>query len=93
MRVLLVGVGTVGEAIARIAAQRDWCEAMVLADHDLARAAAMQAALGDRARFAVERIDARDAVAVTDLARRHRVDLVMNAVDPRFVMPIFDGAL
>jgi hypothetical protein len=28
MRVLLVGVGTVGEAIARISATADWCEAM-----------------------------------------------------------------
>ena len=27
------------------------------------------------------------------MARDHGVDLVMNAVDPQFVMPIFDGAL
>ena len=38
MRVLLIGVGTVGEAIARISAPQDWCEAMVLADYDLDRA-------------------------------------------------------
>ena len=93
MRVLLIGVGTVGEAIARMCAQRDWCEALVLADYDLARAAALQARIGDPDRFPVERIDAGDAAAVAELARRHRVDLVMNAVDPRFVMPIFDGAL
>jgi saccharopine dehydrogenase (NAD+, L-lysine forming) len=92
MRVLLVGVGTVGEAIARMVAQRDWCEAMVLADYDLDRATALQGALGDPARFAVERIDASDSAAVAELARRHRSDLVMNAVDPRFVMPLFDGA-
>jgi saccharopine dehydrogenase-like NADP-dependent oxidoreductase len=93
MRVLLVGVGTVGEAIARMCAQRDWCELMVLADYDVDRASSLQAELGDPARFPVERIDARDAAAVTELARRHRADLVMNAVDPRFVMPIFEGAL
>ena len=93
MRVLLVGVGTVGEAIARMAAQRDWCEAMVLADYDLDRARALQAELGDAGRFPVEQVDARDPASISDLARRHRVDLVMNAVDPRFVMPIFDGAL
>ena len=93
MRVLLVGVGTVGEAIARISAQREWCEAMVLADYDLDRAAALTGLLGGGDRFPVERIDARDATAVAELARRHRADLVMNAVDPRFVMPIFDGAL
>jgi saccharopine dehydrogenase (NAD+, L-lysine-forming) len=93
MRVLLVGVGTVGEAIARLAAQRDWCEQMVLADYDLDRAGALQAELDDAGRFPIERIDAREADAVAELVRRHRADLVMNAVDPRFVMPIFEGAL
>ncbi len=93
MRVLLVGVGTVGEAIARMSAQRDWCEAMVLADYDLSRPTALQRELGDAARFPVEQIDARDSGAVAELARRHRADLVMNAVDPRFVMPLFEGAL
>ena len=38
MKVLLVGVGTVGEAIARLSAGRPWLEQMVLADHDLDRA-------------------------------------------------------
>ena len=93
MRVLLVGVGTVGEAIARMASERSWCELMVLADYDLARAESLQRELGDAARFPVERIDAGDAAAVAELARRHEVGLVMNAVDPRFVMPLFDGAL
>lgn len=92
MRVLLVGVGTVGEAIARMSAQRDWCEAMVLADYDLSRPTAIQRELGDPQRFPVEQIDARDSEAVAELARRHRADLVMNAVDPRFVMPLFNGA-
>jgi saccharopine dehydrogenase (NAD+, L-lysine-forming) len=93
MRVLLIGVGTVGEAIARMCAQREWCELMVLADYDMDRPGALQAELADAQRFAVERIDARDAAAVAELARKHHADLVMNAVDPRFVMPIFDGAL
>jgi saccharopine dehydrogenase-like NADP-dependent oxidoreductase len=93
MRVLLVGVGTVGEAIARMASQREWCELLVLSDYDVARAEALQRELGDASRLPVERIDAGDSQAVVELARRHRVDLVMNAVDPRFVMPLFDGAL
>ena len=93
MRVLLIGVGTVGEAIAREAAARDWCEQLVLADYDVSRPTAMQAELGDANRFPVQRIDARDAWAVAELARRTGSTLVMNAVDPRFVMPIFDGAL
>jgi saccharopine dehydrogenase (NAD+, L-lysine-forming) len=93
MRVLLIGVGTVGEAIARMASQRDWCEHLVLADYDLDRANALQVELGDAERFPVARIDARDSQAIAQLAREHRSSLVMNAVDPRFVMPIFDGAL
>ncbi|HEX3220528.1 MAG TPA: saccharopine dehydrogenase NADP-binding domain-containing protein, partial [Candidatus Limnocylindria bacterium] len=93
MRVLLVGVGTVGEAIARMVAQRDWCEQLVLADYDLARPRLLQSAFGDPGRFPVEQIDARDSAAVAELARRHGSTLVMNAVDPRFVMPLFDGAL
>ncbi|HEY7452459.1 MAG TPA: saccharopine dehydrogenase C-terminal domain-containing protein [Candidatus Limnocylindria bacterium] len=93
MRVLLVGVGTVGESIARLAATHDWCESLVLGDYDAARAEALQASLGDRDRFPVEAIDARDRSAVAALARRHRADLVMNAVDPQFVMPLFEGAL
>ena len=93
MRVLLVGVGTVGEAIARMASQRDWCEQMVLADYDVDRAGALQRQLGDADRFPAERIDAGDSAAVAGLARKHRSSLVMNAVDPRFVMSLFDGAL
>ena len=93
MRVLLVGVGTVGEAIARLAARHPWCESLVLADSDASRAEALQARLGDADRFPVEAVDARDAQAVAALARRHRSDLVMNAVDPQFVMPLFEGAL
>jgi saccharopine dehydrogenase-like NADP-dependent oxidoreductase len=93
MRVLLVGVGTVGEAIARLSARHAWCESLVLADFDTKRAESLQTALGDPQRFPVEHIDARDAGAVAALARRHRSDLVMNAVDPQFVMPLFAGAL
>ena len=93
MRVLLVGVGTVGEAIARLSAEREWCEAMILADYDESRARTLGDALGGAPRLTAVKIDARDASAITDLARAHKVDLVMNAVDPQFVMPIFTGAL
>ncbi|HEX5041214.1 MAG TPA: saccharopine dehydrogenase C-terminal domain-containing protein [Candidatus Limnocylindria bacterium] len=93
MRVLLIGVGTVGEAIARISARADWLETLVLADYDESRARTLADSLGDPERFPAIHIDARNAEAVTDAARAHRADLVMNAVDPQFVMPIFTGAL
>ena len=93
MRVLLIGVGTVGEAIARISASADWCEAMILADYDLDRARTLADGLGDPERFPAIQLDARDPATVAEAARAHKADLVMNAVDPQFVMPIFRGAL
>jgi saccharopine dehydrogenase-like NADP-dependent oxidoreductase len=93
MKVLLVGLGTVGEAIARLSAGRPWLEQMVLADDDLDRVREIAAEIGDESSHPTERIDASDAGAVEGLARQYGVDLVMNAVDPRFVMPVFEGAL
>ncbi len=92
MKVLLVGAGTVGEAIARLSGGRPWLERMVVADYDLDRARRVASAAGGDPVFTAERIDASDRAAVAGLASRHGVDLIVNAVDPRFVMPIFDGA-
>ena len=90
MRILLVGAGGVGAAFAAIAARRDFFETVVVTDYDLARAE-KAAAIDDR--FTAAQVDASSASSVADLVREHRITHVMNAVDPRFVMPIFDGAL
>jgi saccharopine dehydrogenase-like NADP-dependent oxidoreductase len=66
---------------------------MVLAGHDLDRVRQVADSIGDAASHPVAQLDASDAGAVEALARAHGVDLVMNAVDPRFVMPVFLGAL
>jgi saccharopine dehydrogenase (NAD+, L-lysine forming) len=92
MRVLIVGAGGVGSAAARTAVRRDFFESLVLADHDEARAAAAAAATGD-ARVSHARLDASEAEAVAGLARAEGITHVLNAVDPRFVVPVFDGAL
>ncbi len=92
MKVLLVGAGGVGEAIAVIAKDRPWLEQMVLADYNPARAAEVQARLGGSEKFPVEQVDAGDMAHVRDLAVKHRVDLIMNACDPRYDEPIFDAA-
>jgi saccharopine dehydrogenase-like NADP-dependent oxidoreductase len=89
MRILLIGAGGVGAAFASIAARRDFFEHLVVADYDLARAE--KAASADP-RFAAAQVDASSEESVAALAREHRATHVMNAVDPRFVMPIFDGA-
>ncbi|SCG66969.1 saccharopine dehydrogenase family protein [Micromonospora coxensis] len=91
MRILLVGAGGVGAAAAAIAARRSFFETMVVADHDPDRAARAVAAHGDR--FVAAQVDAASADAVAALCREHRITHVLNAVDPRFVMPIFDAAL
>jgi saccharopine dehydrogenase-like NADP-dependent oxidoreductase len=92
MKVLLVGVGGVGEAIAAIAKPREWIERMVLADYSVRRAEEVQTKLGDKERFPVEFIDASKQGDIEALARKYNVDLIMNAVDPVFNKQIFDAA-
>ncbi len=92
MKVLLVGVGGVGEAIAVIAKKRAWVEQIVLADYNLERAKEVQSKLGDEKQFPVEFIDAGKQENIETLARKYNVDLIMNAVDPVFNKQIFDAA-
>jgi saccharopine dehydrogenase (NAD+, L-lysine-forming) len=92
MRILVVGAGGVGSAAVGIAARRDFFDAMVVADYDLRRAASAVAPHAGDGRFCAAQVDASSADAVAALVREHGVTHVLNAVDPRFVMPIFDGA-
>ena len=89
MRILLVGAGGVGTAIARIAARRPFAE-LVIADYDLARA---QRAAAARDGYEAVRLDARDEQATAELLTQRGCDVLMNATDPRFVMPLFRAAL
>ena len=90
MRVLLVGAGGVGTAIARTAARHDSFEHIVVADHALDRAQRAAQAASDR--FRAVALDASDERAVAELLRAERCDVLLNAVDPRFVMPLFRAA-
>ena len=90
-RVLVVGAGGVGSAAVRIAVRRAFFELLVVADHDPARPQALVDSLADpRLRGAT--VDASSADSVAALIAEHRITHVLNAVDPRFVMPIFEGA-
>ena len=89
MRILLVGAGGVGAAFAAIAARRAFFETIVVADYERSRAE-RAAATDDR--FAAAQVDASEASSVTALCREHGITQVMNAVDPVFDMPVFDGA-
>jgi len=97
MKVLLIGVGGVGESIALIAQKRnsssEWLTQMILADQNLARAEQVAARLGDPARFPAAQVEASQKDDIVALALKHEVDLIMNACDPRFNIPIFNAAL
>jgi len=91
MRILIIGAGGVGSAAARILRRRNFFDAVVIADYDPARPQALVDELRDE-RFSAAQVDASDAGSVAALIREHGATHVLNAVDPRFVMPIFDGA-
>lgn len=92
MKVLLVGVGGVGEAIAAIAKPRKWVEQVVMADYNLERAKEVQKKLKDPERFPAEWIDAGKQELIEKMAKKYKVDLIMNACDPLYNEPIFDAA-
>jgi saccharopine dehydrogenase (NAD+, L-lysine-forming) len=93
MKILVVGAGGVGASFAPIAARRDFYEHIVFADYDETRAKSVVDRYdGGTGRFSAVQVDASDASAVAELCRSLGVTHVLNAVDPRFVMPIFDGA-
>jgi len=98
MKILLVGAGGVGDAIAKIAARRSFFEQMIVSDYDITRAERTIAWITDKhgdqgERFVAAQIDASDAAVVERVAREHGATHVMNAVEPKFVMPIFRGAI
>jgi saccharopine dehydrogenase-like NADP-dependent oxidoreductase len=92
VRILVVGTGGVGSAVAPIAARRDFFERIVFSDLDPARPKALVDRLGDD-RFGAAQLDASDAAAIAELARAERCDVILNAADPRFNPPIFEAAL
>ncbi len=92
MKVLVVGAGGVGEALAQMSKPHAWVEKMVLTDYNLERAKEVQAKLGDDERFPVEFIDASKQEMVEGLAQKYEVDLIMNAVDPVYNEVVFDAA-
>ncbi|MEQ1737495.1 MAG: saccharopine dehydrogenase NADP-binding domain-containing protein, partial [Rhodoglobus sp.] len=98
MRILLVGAGGVGDAIAKIAARRSFFDAIIVSDYDQSRAertiAWIAAKHPDQAsKYSAAKIDASDPESVASVAREHQATHVMNAVEPKFVPTIFAGAI
>ena len=92
MRVLLVGAGGVGSAIARAANASEVLDHVVVADLEVRRSARAIEGLDDRRFSASLSLDASDAVAIAELARDVRADVIVNACDPRLNPPIFAAA-
>ena len=92
MKILVVGSGGVGAAVAPIAARRDFYEHIVFADIDEARALRVVDRFGAGGRFSAARVYATDAADVAAVAKAKGCDAILNAADPRFVPGIFRGA-
>lgn len=99
MRVLLIGAGGVGDAIVKIAADRNFFEKLIVADYALERAEKSVAWVAQwhkpeiAAKFEADQIDASEPASVSALAKKHGATHVVNAVEPKFVQSIFQGAL
>ena len=91
MRVLLVGAGGVGSAIAVAASDSIGLDRVLVTDLELGRASRAVEGLDER-RFEARSLDASDAAAIAELARAEQVDVVVNACDPRLNPPIFHAA-
>jgi saccharopine dehydrogenase-like NADP-dependent oxidoreductase len=91
MKVLVVGTGGVGGAVAAVAKRRDFFERMTFADLDPARPQALVEREGDD-RFAAAQVDASDREGLVGLLRETEADAILNAADPRFNPPLFEAA-
>ena len=91
MRALVIGAGGVGSAIANIASRKSFITELVIADYDASKAHAVTQKIQDP-RFTSVEVDAGDLAALEGLIRKVGPDVVINAVDPRFVMNIFNAA-
>lgn len=96
MRVLVLGVGAVGEAYCFLGVERDpgakWLEKVVLADYTLDRPRMVQEKLHD-ARFVIEQVNAADQEQVKAVCKKHTVDLLINCCPQSLNYSIFDAAL
>ena len=99
MRILLIGAGGVGDAIVKIAAERNFFEKMIVSDYSLERAQKTvdwvkkwhPAEISNK--FEAAQIDASDSGLVADLALKHAATHILNAVEPKFVQSVFQASL
>jgi len=98
VRILLIGAGGVGDAIVKISADRNFFEKLIVSDYDIQRAEKSVEWVNQHSpeaadKFQTAQIDASDSDQVAALAQEVGATHIMNAVEPKFVQSIFDGAL
>ena len=93
MRILIIGAGGVGEAVAAIASRRTYFDHMTIADVDQARATKVANDRNDSTRFSAVSVDASSQASVASVIASTRSTVVLNACDPRFNPGIFGACL
>jgi saccharopine dehydrogenase-like NADP-dependent oxidoreductase len=98
VRILLIGAGGVGDAIVKISADRNFFEKLIVSDYDIQRAEKSVQWVKENSpeaadKFQTAQIDASDSDQVAALAQEVGATHIMNAVEPKFVQSVFDGAL
>ena len=91
-RILVVGAGGVGASMASIAESRTFFEVFVLADINEQRCVDALKNLDNPDRFLTAKVDANNKDDLVALARAHKIDIIVNACDPRLNDPIFEAA-
>ncbi len=96
MKLLVIGVGGVGQSVAMLIKRSEnhgstWLEKMVLADYNFDRAKEV-ADMIDDPRFIPEKIDASSRESILELVNRHGITFILNVVAPNFNEVIFDTA-
>src|ERR1700746_2406775 len=91
MKVLVVGTGGVGAAVAAVAKRRDFFERMTFADLDAARPQALVERESDN-RFVAAQGAAGDQARLVELRRETGADAILTAPAPRFNPPILEAA-
>ena len=97
MKLLIIGAGGVGTSAAKIiqlrGAEGDWAEKIVISDYDVARAKEVAENICGGGKFVPEQINGRDPESIKAVIKKHDIDFVMNACDPRMNECIFDTCL
>ncbi len=95
MRLLLIGVGGVGQSavmiIKRAGDRGKWLEKMVMADYDLQRAKDVEKIVDDD-RFVAEQLNAAYKEDIIAMVKKYNCTFVLNCVAPSLNEVIFDAA-